>query len=87
MLKNTLQTFLIKNYLIRGFINPMEEARRLKIEQFAKNLKLSRIEKNIRKVFIQARVKQRLNKLSKMKFTTYMKLRIYFKRYVDKKRL
>ena len=85
-MKNTLQAYLIKNYLIRGFISPIEEARRLKIEQFARNLKLSRIEKNIRKIFIMTRIKQRMKKMSKLHFSTYAKLCFYFKKYVEKKR-
>lgn len=60
LIKNTLQAFLVKNYLIRAFLSPVEEARQLKIQEFGKNLHLSRIEKNLRKVFIQARVKHRL---------------------------
>ena len=85
-MKNTLQAYLIKNYIIRAFISPIEEARRLKIEQFARNLKLSRIEKNIRKVFIATRIKQRIKKMSKLKFLTYAKLCYYFKKYVERKR-
>ena len=85
-MKNTLQAFLIKKYLIKAYTSPIEKARELKIEQFARNLHLSRIEKNLRKVFIVAKVKQRLRKLSKIHFMTYAKLCYYFKKYVERKR-
>ena len=43
ILKVTLQNLLIKKYLIKAYCCPLDQARTLKIEQFAKNLKYNRI--------------------------------------------
>jgi hypothetical protein len=69
--------------VIRLLTAPIDEARNIKIEQFAKNLHLSRIEKNLRRVFIKSRVNSRLKKL---KFSTYALLCHTFKQYIKRRR-
>ena len=85
-LKKTIQAYLIKQYIIKMITCPIEEARRIKIQQFAVSLMLCRIEKNLRKIFIKARVNFRMKQLRKDGFVTYALLCHKFKQYVKKRR-
>lgn len=43
VVKNTLQKFLIQNFLVRLMTRPLNEGRQIKIVNFARHLRLSKI--------------------------------------------
>jgi hypothetical protein len=60
------------------------EGRKLKIGNFASNLKLKRLENNIRGVFIKNRIKLKMKELASNQFFRYSLLHKVFKRHVKR---
>ena len=75
MIKHGLQKMLIKQFLVKLLTKPTGEGREAKISNFARHLKLERLEKNIRGVFIRNRVKLQMKKLQKNQMFRFFPIR------------
>jgi len=87
MIKHGLQKMLIKQFLVKLLTKPTSEGREAKISNFARHLKLERLEKNIRGVFIRNRVKLQMKKLKKNQMFRFFLLTMTFQQYVKHFRL
>jgi hypothetical protein len=78
---------LIKQFLVRMLSRPVAEGREVKIASFARYLKLERIEKRIRGLFIRTRVKMNMRRLHQSQVFRFFLLTMTFQQYVKRFRV
>jgi hypothetical protein len=78
---------MIKQFLVKLLTKPIAEGREVKIATFARYLKLERLEKKIRGLFIRTRVKFNMRKLHHNQVFRFFLLTMTFQQYVKRFRL
>jgi hypothetical protein len=81
-IRASLMPFFVKSFLSQLLTGPLEEARKALIATFSRSLVLGRVEKNIKRLFVDAKVKFSIQVLQKDCFRRYALLALYFKDYV-----
>lgn len=86
-IKVSLQKMLIKQFLVRLLTRPVGEGREVKIASFARYLKLERLEKRIRGLFIRTRVRFNMRRLHQSQVFRFFLLTMTFQQYVKRFRV
>lgn len=72
----------MKSFLSKLLTGPLDEGRNALIASFSRSLVLVRVEKNIKRLFVDAKIKFSMQALQKECFPRYALLALYFKNYV-----
>lgn len=81
-MRGVLLPFLLKAFLCRTLCAPLECGREALIACFSRSLVLVRVEKNIKRLFLDAKAKFSMQALQKESLPRYTLLALYFKNYV-----
>lgn len=74
----------MKHFVIKVLTAPLGEGRNVKIDNFARKLKVDRLERNIRGLFVKTRIRFSFQKLQTIDIAKANKLVMVFRNYVQR---